>query len=130
MKYTVTFTGREVGAIGVIGRHTINLDFDKEPTPDEILSKLYETHEHITGVRGIPGINVQPESGEDFGFDLEGNVMRNGNSPRNRWLRYRADRIGYNFTYEPYERWLEISAPDSYSAEPQHSNYFVKEVAE
>ena len=48
MKYLLSFTGRKVGAIGVF--YPIKLVIDA-PDAESAISKAYETHEHMTGLK-------------------------------------------------------------------------------
>jgi hypothetical protein len=47
MMYRARFHGREIGAIGIFGQHTIEVWGDTE---EQARLAIYETHEHLTGV--------------------------------------------------------------------------------
>jgi hypothetical protein len=53
MRYLATFVGRQTGAIGIFYRCEQLLDLD---TPDREAArmKLYDTHEHIQGLKLTP----------------------------------------------------------------------------
>jgi len=47
-RYTLTFTGRLKGAIGIFERHSIQV---QAVTPSDALARAYDTHEHIQNIR-------------------------------------------------------------------------------
>ncbi len=48
MKYRLDFYGRKVGAIGIFYQTSVTLEAANE---DEARRKIYDTHEHISGLR-------------------------------------------------------------------------------
>jgi hypothetical protein len=47
MKYQLVFYGRKVGAIGIMYWITVTIEASSE---DEARIKIYDTHEHISGL--------------------------------------------------------------------------------
>jgi hypothetical protein len=48
MKYRLEFLGRKVGAIGIFYQISVTLEASTE---DEARLKIYDTHEHISGLK-------------------------------------------------------------------------------
>lgn len=46
-RFRIQFVGRKVGAIGIVYRHDVTVEAE---TPEDAVAKLYDTHEHITGL--------------------------------------------------------------------------------
>ena len=51
MKYLATFTGRQLGAIGIVYPCRVEVEADD---PEAARLKLYDTHEHLSGLRLTP----------------------------------------------------------------------------
>jgi hypothetical protein len=43
--YTITFTGRKLGAIGIVQTYQVTI---RAPSEQDAITKLYEEYEHIT----------------------------------------------------------------------------------
>jgi hypothetical protein len=51
MRYRADFWGRTIGAIGVTFHYVVEVEADN---PEAARLKLYDTHEHISGLRLTP----------------------------------------------------------------------------
>ena len=77
MKFRLDFTGRRIGAIGIVYRCTLIVE---AANPEEAAWKAYDTHEHIyLGVDGVAVTSMpidMPVSVDDHGptWDLERRV--------------------------------------------------------
>lgn len=60
-RYRCTFYGRKVGAIGIKSWYELTID---APDPEAARLKLYDTHEHIEGLRVVP-LEGGPRRDED-----------------------------------------------------------------
>lgn len=52
------FVGRVVGSIGATEKCVVDLKYPTDKTDDEIRAVLYETHEHISGLRILREIHT------------------------------------------------------------------------